>query len=384
MSSLSILVNIFLAFAVFTVHGDPSGALTCGTGLQVCNDVTIGPVCYNSSIASCVPNSLGQVLCGFQEHGPDGACGTICYDMVDYICCNNAIFGVNDTTHPCINNPASSCPPLGSAPTAAPYCPAPNQICNDVTMGPTCYDPTIYSCPTGSCGTVLCGFQEHGPDGACGTICYDMVDYVCCNNAIYGVNDTNHPCSSSNPSPSGCPASGSAPTAIPNCPSENQICNDVTLGPTCYDPTIYSCVSGSCGLVLCGFQEHGPDGACGTVCYDMVEYLCCDNQLWDASDPASAQACGATAAPTSAPLTPSSAPTSSPTSSAGGPTNPDNSDNPNGPDNSDNPNGPDNSDNPNGLDNSDNPNGPDNSNNPNGPDHADNPNGPDNQDNPNH
>ena len=48
------------------------------------------------------------------------------------------------------------------------------------------YFKSIASCPSGCYGNILCGFQEHGPDGACGYVCYDLYDYVCCNDEGYG------------------------------------------------------------------------------------------------------------------------------------------------------------------------------------------------------
>jgi hypothetical protein len=65
--------------------------------------------------------------------------------------------------------------------------------CDDVTLGPTCYNPSDHSCVSGSEGTVLCGAGS----AACGLNCYDPLTYECCNNELYGIDDTNSPCTAS-------------------------------------------------------------------------------------------------------------------------------------------------------------------------------------------
>jgi len=66
--------------------GVSCGPAICGADNLCCMDVTLGPVCYNSSNFVCVGN---EVLCGCAPNGNCnmGACGTICYDANLYICC---------------------------------------------------------------------------------------------------------------------------------------------------------------------------------------------------------------------------------------------------------------------------------------------------------
>jgi len=186
-------------------------------------------------------------------------------------------------------------------------------------MGAVCYDPKTYTCPVGSAGPILCGDQENGPDGACGTICYDMVLYQCCKGELYELHDTSSPCGPQGSPGAACPIQrvDRSTRATPQCADFERVCDDARMGPTCYDPQSNSCPSGSCGPILCGFQEHGPDGACGTICYDYHTYLCCDNTLYNINDTTAPCYPGQpstiiNAEPTTTPTT--QAPTSSPTS----------------------------------------------------------------------
>jgi len=71
-------------------------------------------------------------------------------------------------------------------------CPTTASCCSTAT-GPLCYYPTQYSCLTGSSGLVLCA----AGDGVCGTACYNTLNYKCCNNALYSINDANAACAAS-------------------------------------------------------------------------------------------------------------------------------------------------------------------------------------------
>jgi len=93
-----------------------------------------------------------------------------------------------------------------------------------------------------------------------------------------------------------------------SCPDGNECCNDAVMGPTCYDPTGYSCANnGASTFRLCGQGL----GACGGACYDTSNYFCCNGQIAQ-----NGQSCSGatTAAPTSSPTTaaPTNAPSTTP------------------------------------------------------------------------
>jgi len=265
-----------------------------------CPSVTGGPACYDHSIYSCPIGSYGPVLCGFQEGEPDLVCGYVCYNPSEYYCCSERLIPVGlyplppcvQPLHPSLPPPSTGSPPQDPSlcdcsfqcPTEAPYC------CPSVTGGPACYESSIYSCPVGSRGPVLCGFQEGAPDLACGTVCYNPSEYYCCNNTLLATNlySAGAPCpqpaSPTLPPPStgSCNATNDPPQCDCSfvCPSDAPYCcPSVTGGNACYDSSIYSCPVGSLGPVLCGFQEGAPDLVCGTVCYNPSEYYCCNNTL---------------------------------------------------------------------------------------------------------
>jgi len=85
--------------------GATCATIACPAGLTgCCDDVVHGPTCFNTSIASCPSGAVGPILCGFQEHGADFACGTTCYDAVDYLCCDEKLYNIIDSTAPCFNS----------------------------------------------------------------------------------------------------------------------------------------------------------------------------------------------------------------------------------------------------------------------------------------
>jgi len=80
------------------------------------------------------------------------------------------------TSSPTASSSSSSCP-------ASHVCGASDKCCNDVNLGPTCYDPIDYSCFSTSGHSVLCSSS----DAACGSICYDPREYSCSDNAIHSL-----------------------------------------------------------------------------------------------------------------------------------------------------------------------------------------------------
>jgi len=72
-------------------------ATPCGIGLQCCDDVTVGPSCYNASVYTCYPTLVDSYALCLTVNLP---CGSICYDPSGYGCCNNQLYS-SDGENPC-------------------------------------------------------------------------------------------------------------------------------------------------------------------------------------------------------------------------------------------------------------------------------------------
>lgn len=205
-------------------------------------------------------------------------------------------------------------------------CGAGLQCCQQAS-GNVCYDPASYSCPVGSAGPLLCGNQNGHANSACGSACYDPTSYQCCsNNQIYQIQQTcpggtvTSPPATSAPTtsvPTTQPAT-SAPTSAPTSGSSSTQCSSglnlcrAYNGDACYDPTSYSCPSGTSGFVLCGFADGGAQQACGTTCFPPSQYGCCNGQLLQIGNPTLAS-CGSTATQAPTPATTQAPTTQAPT-----------------------------------------------------------------------
>jgi len=77
--------------------------------------------------------------------------------------------------------PATLSPTVSKVTTAAPMnlCGSTCSCCNDVVIGPVCYDPTSYNCESGR----LCPKGT----GVCGNACFDLSMYTCANEALQPV-----------------------------------------------------------------------------------------------------------------------------------------------------------------------------------------------------
>jgi len=126
------------------VSGQSCTSTTCGTGLSCCEDQNGGASCYDPTQYSCLPTgSGGEILCGWigPHWYPAQVCGDQCYDQGAYSCCNGVPYNILDPrSNPCLYPPIQN--PLGCSSD----CYTPNDCCDIVNAGPSCYDPTSYLC----------------------------------------------------------------------------------------------------------------------------------------------------------------------------------------------------------------------------------------------
>lgn len=311
----TILSVVVLLAAITGVLCDTCGSNTCLGGQVCCEDVVRGATCYDADGYSCPLGSAGNILCGFQEHGPDFACATTCYDNVDYVCCNDTVYNRNAADIPwdmCINNGGSDSPSTASPSTAAPSTASPSTAspstsapvfmcgnsacasgfcCNDVRLGAVCYDPSTHSCPLGSQGNLLCNFEANSEDFACGLTCYNNMTHICCNdNVVYNRNQTAVPCLNNTSVDGGGETSGSiiittnltssseetgdnfgVACGNVHCATSEACCATMEAGPVCYSTSSNSCVkNGDLGNVLCGAAQQ----LCNTTCFNPASFYC--------------------------------------------------------------------------------------------------------------
>lgn len=207
--------------------------------------------CNNNGIC----NATGECQCATGFQGPN--CNTCANNYYSFPTCS---FCSADET--CNNH--GSCNPSGQCQCSVGFA-GPN--CDSCAPGYSNYPACTVACSRnttcsghGACsgaGQCQCDTGFEGPN--CNTCAPGYSSYPLCTPQVVG-----------------CPSANF-------CPSFLSCCNDIRGGPSCYDPVAYSCLISEFKQVLC----LNSDGVCGSICYDKLNYLCCQGNIYDIHNPMS-------------------------------------------------------------------------------------------------